>query len=581
MISGGPTSPQIATDRAPELPRAAIALLVICGLLSVTVWITSDRITATVLSDYFLINQDILLAIFLAIALVAANALRLPSLLLSEPLIDFRHVLFLSVILGLVCYAGHYFLLEGYDLSRDEQLAVFDSRIFSAGELVAPLAKECRDNIDALNTMFLLEVPDNGALVSNYLPVGAMVRALVGLFVDPALANPIFVGLGAVTLWAIVRKLWPGDRSAALIAMVLYAGSGQILFNGMTAYAMTGHLALNLVWIWLFLRERLAADIGALVIGFAATGLHQPVFHPLFAAPFIVMLFFRRDYRRLALYVVGYGLIAAFWSLWPIWMSAIGGQGAAGANEAGFTTRLAYFLGGAGPADIRLMILNMVRYFTWQHALALPLLVLGMRAAWRENDFARALIISFLTPLPAMLVLSPYQGHGWGYRYLHGEIGPAILIAVYGWKSLRFDEHRRMALVTVSTAATLLLMMPAQAYFMHGIYAPYARMSHEIDKADADYAIIGNHPAPFSDDLANNRPDLSNRPLRLLQTQVTAETVARICKNGASAVFIGYEDMEPMRAVFGAAMESHDEELRAFEKSMTLAGCRRVSWPPQ
>jgi hypothetical protein len=32
-----------------------------------------------------------------------------------------------------------------------------------------------------------------------------------------------------------------------------------------------------------------------------------------------------------------------------------------------------------------------------------------------------------------MAVILPSQGEGFGYRYLHGAIGTAILLAVYGW----------------------------------------------------------------------------------------------------------------------------------------------------
>jgi hypothetical protein len=35
-----------------------------------------------------------------------------------------------------------------------------------------------------------------------------------------------------------------------------------------------------------------------------------------------------------------------------------------------------------------------------------------------------------------MFILLPYQGHGWGYRYLHGLIGSLSLLAGYGWIAL-------------------------------------------------------------------------------------------------------------------------------------------------
>ncbi len=55
----------------------------------------------------------------------------------------------------------------------------------------------------------------------------------------------------------------------------------------MTPYAMTAHLAFNLAWLWLFLRRGPPAQVAAMAVGFLATGLHQLVFFPLFALPFL------------------------------------------------------------------------------------------------------------------------------------------------------------------------------------------------------------------------------------------------------------------------------------------------------
>ena len=65
----------------------------------------------------------------------------------------------------------------------------------------------------------------------------------------------------------------------------------------MTAYAMPAHLCFNLLWLRLFLADRRRADLGAIAVGFIATGLHQPLFHPMFVAPFMLMLLLERNWR--------------------------------------------------------------------------------------------------------------------------------------------------------------------------------------------------------------------------------------------------------------------------------------------
>ena len=74
------------------------------------------------------------------------------------------------------------------------------------------------------------------------------------------------------------------------MALLLLVLSGQVLFAGMTAFAMPAHLFVNLLWLWLFLADRRRTDLVALAVGFVGTGLHQPLFHPLFVLPFLVLL---------------------------------------------------------------------------------------------------------------------------------------------------------------------------------------------------------------------------------------------------------------------------------------------------
>src|SRR3546814_9095813 len=66
--------------------------------------------------------------------------------------------------------------------------------------------------------------------------------------------------LGALALWGCARRIWPENREAAVVALLLYAGTGQIWLNGMTAYAMPAHLTINLCWLWFVLRRRWWAD---------------------------------------------------------------------------------------------------------------------------------------------------------------------------------------------------------------------------------------------------------------------------------------------------------------------------------
>ena len=146
-----------------------------------------------------------------------------------------------------------------------------------------------------------------------------MLHAAFGMVFDPALLNPLLAALGAVALFDIAQRLFPGSRSAQLVALLLYGTSAQVLISAMTPAAMTGHLALNLVWLALYLRGTRASHAMAIGIGFLAIGLHQVVFHPLFAAPFIDHLRRRGEWRTAAAYL---GRILSFLLFWGLLSSS-------------------------------------------------------------------------------------------------------------------------------------------------------------------------------------------------------------------------------------------------------------------
>lgn len=264
--------------------------------------------------------------------------------------LSFKAVAFIALALLMFCYAGHYWILDGYDLSRDEQMAGFDMRIYAAHRLAWPLPTVWRGDAAALNLQFMLPVQHPVAWVSAYLPGNAMIRTLVGTIADPALTGPIYTALSVLLLWGCARRIWPQDKAwdheAATVALLLLVLSGQVLFTGMTAFAMPAHLFVNLLWLWLFLADRRRTDLVALAVGFVGTGLHQPLFHPLFVLPFLVLLLSkhywgRRRWGRLALFVGVYALIGAFWMWWPHYIHGlVAGPGSVTDPGIGFIERL-------------------------------------------------------------------------------------------------------------------------------------------------------------------------------------------------------------------------------------------------
>lgn len=521
------------------------------------------------LTAMFLHRQDIIL-VALGLMLLALCGWRLTPR--SAPLVGHRLLLPGALLsLFIICLVGHYLVLCGYDMSRDEQMASFDAAVFRSGHLVYSLAAIWRDSADALNTTFMYPAEMRGAWISAYLPGNAVLHALIG-----SLTGPLLASVGLFALWGCVRRIWPDDRELPLVAIALYVGSGQILMTGMTSYAMNGHLALNMVWLWLFLGNDRRSDMLALVVGFCATGLHQPLMHPMFVAPILCLCMLNRQWHRVALYGIGYAMIGAFWLWWPerMWELVQANPHAVQPEGVDYISRLIQTVRDGGSARVPNMMANLLRFAAWQHLLFLPLLIFGIRGS-RGGQLIAALTAGLGLTILVMFAILAYQGHGFGYRYLHGLIGNCILIALFGWKriSARLGQWRPLLIRT--SLAGLAVLLPVQALMAHEFYAPFARASARIDTIDADYVVIDPESAPFAQDIVINRPDLSNRPIRLDSTGLTPQLIARLCLSDARVVLVGDKPLADIYGYFGLPTGGLATKHNAvLAKIFVKAGCR-------
>ena len=520
----------------PALPRslwlAALAPALFAGLCLVLAW----GVTKPIAALYLRLQDRALLPVQLALVGLSLAALAVPGWRRERPFsLENRGVMALAAGMAALAYAGHRWLLLGYDLSRDEQMASFDTWIYAHGRLAWPLPGAWQGDAGALNLLFMLPVARPVAWISAYLPGNAALRALVGLAGDAALTGPLLTGLSVALVWGCARRLWPEDKEAGLVSVALLALSGQMVFAGMTAFAMPVHLAANLLWLWLFLGDTRRGDLAALAVGFFATGIHQPLFHPMFVAPWLVLLLFERRWGRLALFALPYGAIGLFWLAWPHWTLGlvVGPHSLTDASGADYLSRLMDTL---AQTDQRLPIMaaNLLRGLCWSPLALMALPLLGAFCARREAR-AAALLGGVLLPLAVMSLILPYQGHGFGYRYLHGALGSIALLGGFGWRRLGPWQARLRGALLAGAGLTALVALPCQALLTHRLYAPFAQASAAIDAAQADYVMIGADDAPLALDLVRNQPDLGNRPIRLSAIDIDdGDALARrICAHGA------------------------------------------------
>lgn len=534
----------------------ALAILIVAGVLRG--W---DAFVPTpntyFITSYFFYHGDVFWLVIIAGLLLAVAFLPMEAHLLGDVLEQASRRP-LTTTLGLAAFVclcgalGARYVFDNYPLSRDEALADFDAIIFQAGLTVAPVAEEWLRFAPALVWQnFMQPVADHAAFISAYLPGNALLRALTGsLLLERNLTSPLLAAISLIATYGVGRRLWPDRRDAAVISAILVGTSSQVLVTAMTPYAMSAHLALNLVWLWLFLRNDRIGHCGAMAVGFFACGLHQLVFHPLFVAPFIFSLWRAKQQRLAYAYVASYALAGLFWvSSWKIGLALQGfaqhetlpdPSGVGGLDF--FLMKLLIVFADYQGRRIPLMLMNIQRFVAWQSPLLLPLALLSWRVANGERAILRALWAGVGLTLCATFIIMPFQGHGWGYRYLHGLIGSLSLLAGYGWiaftrNATRMELASARAALALSSVFTLVVLLPARALEAHDFAEPYLRASQALAQAATEVVIVDNTGLRYGRDLVRNDPFLRNRPILMDLDQLKDEDIADLCKRFSVSLF--------------------------------------------
>jgi hypothetical protein len=360
---------------------------------------------------------------------------------------------------------------------------------------------------------------------------------------SPAVAGVVLAAVSLPALFGIARQLWPHRPDAAIVGVALLASSSQFLVTAMTPYAMTAHLALNLVWLWLFLRGTWPSHVMAAAIAFAACGLHQLAFHPLFAAPFLVSLVLTRRWPVAFFYGSAYGAAILFWILYWSFLLGVGSTPVDQSADVG----MAYFIRrvvemvDVETARYALMWMNLTRFLAWQAPLLLPLAIVGVLACRGRSTVVLHLAVGIGLTLVAMLVLTPHQGHGWGYRYLHGLLGSFALLAGQGWIWLtdRLAPMRKQlaSVLFLSIALSVSVLLPWRLAQVHAFIRPYAAASAAIGATDADVVVVDARNAWHGIDLVRNDPLLKASPKVLDLASLQEQQVAEVCSRYRVAIF--------------------------------------------
>jgi hypothetical protein len=585
----------LKTDRVLVAPAPFFAILSRFTALSIGCALGAAAIAVAgavfnrdiqLITEYFLVKQDapfLLLygALFAALDWYLRQDAAAPAPSWLAPGNE-QPVVWLTIgLAGCIVLGGAYVVQQGYPLSLDEFMADFDARIFVEGYLIAPMPAEWRSYVPALQPLFHLPVPDNAYWTSFYLPVNAMIRAAFLSVGAPALQGVALACIALAAVYGVARRLWPDRPDAAVVATILLASSMQFLVMAMTPYSMTAHLALNMVWLWLFLRDTPAGHVTAACVGFAACGLHQVVFHPLFAAPFLLSLVISRRWKLATFYAVAYTAMGLFWLMyWSILLRFTGApvERSAEVGLAYLLKRLADWIA-LDFATIALMGANLFRFLVWQNPLLLLLAFVGLLVCRTRNATTVKLALGIALTLAAVSILMPFQGHGWGYRYLHGLLGGVALIAAQGW--IWLSDHsaptrNRLAFALLaSVALSIFVLLPWRAYQVHAFVKPYATASKAVAGSKADFVVIDPTDIWYGMDLARNDPFLRTSPKVVDLTYLQEGQVRELCRRGTVDILGSDEARRLGLRTVRSVPDDHAARNRRLRGVMHSLGCGR------
>lgn len=552
---------------------SAILLLLLLAMGSLT--------KSELLPQFFLSRQDlpvaclaILFLLFLSRRVQNARQFEPHSMAMPDNLRG--GTIILAAILFLLGIAGHYAILAGHQLSRDEQMALFDAQIFAQGRFAVPVGEPWASVHKALNLIFIPHSMHGTGWASDYRPVNAMLHMLAIKATGTSVwLTPTFNAIGLFATWRISLRLFPKDREAQWVAVILYAASTQALAMSMTSYSMPAHLAFNMVWLMLFLHNRWYSHLAALCVGFLAIGLHQVVYHPLFAGPILFFcLVCQRRWLWSAIYAVSYAAMLLFWTRWMQFpLGELGLLGGAVDTDDYILTRIAWALTQFSPEYLWIQAANLVRFFAWEHLLLLPLLVVGASAAFRTRDPLKLALIATLVALVCFkLIMRPYQGHGWGFRYAHGLIGVACLIGAVGWQELRRRRIANLRHFHLATAIGLFCVTPWLLWNAHDFSGRYSDVVAEIYALDADMVIVENTSAPFANDVVLNPPTLEALPVKLLASELQPSDMAMLC-DGRSVAFVEADALSGIASAYSYVVNMSEATVPQLRAAAQAAGC--------
>jgi len=460
---------------------------------------------------------------------------------------------------------------QAYPFTMDELAPFFQSQVFARGKLAgqwppqfAPLLL-----VPEYHNYFIVMSNVTGQTCSDYWPGHAILMTPFTFLGVPWALNPLLSGCALLLLASVARRSF-GDRAAGW-AVLFTLGSPVFAAYGVSFYAMTAHLTLNLLYAWLLLSPTLPRVAGAGLVGGFALALHNPFPHFVFSLPWLGWLTLRRD-RWTRLPVIAFCYAAVFVPLEVGWrhveeairsdrpatvFAAPAAAEQSPADVGGHPTAKAMTPAAAeGPSGVAAMVGAIRGYFT---ALKLPtfqgfvsarflsalrlvawdapgLLVLACWGFWRNRHAtpARLFALSGLSTFLGYALIEMSGGHGWGYSYFFSAWSclPFLAASLAADRSpgeqtedsaepSRGDATANLLRATgLAAVLSLMVCLPVRLWQIHDFIADHLtqmppKPAGTAASGDVIVSFVEYEEGYFRGDLVRNDPFFEDGPVML------------------------------------------------------------------
>jgi hypothetical protein len=452
---------------------------------------------------------------------------------------------------------------HAYPLTMDEYAPYFQAQVFSRGHLAGQWPAELAPLLVAPGHVghFMGVSAKTGHAGSLYRPGHALLMTPFMALGIPWACNPVLSAC-AILLFAAVARQAFGERAAGW-AVLFALASPVFAAYGISFYAMTSHLTLNLLYAFLLLRPTLPRVATAGAVGGFALILHNPFPHFVFALPWLGWLAARPD-RWTRLPLIGLCYAATFLPVEMGWRNVVQSvtndrtpstmRASAQAQEGASSNDVAHspaepVANAAERGAIRQLLDQVWSYLSiielpslsdffdrrFSSALRLvawdapALLPLACWAAWQCRHSIPVLLIALsgLCTFLGYSIIPLSGGHGWGYRYLFSAWSclPLLVSALAanstaakaGDRSSDSDVASILRAAGLAALLSLAVCLPVRLWQIHAFIADHLDQMPPLPPAAVAargdvVRFLDPNQGWFRSDLIRNDPFFSRGP---------------------------------------------------------------------